>query len=455
MGHPGGYGGYGMAPPGGYYGGAHQGGGFGPVHYAVNGNAAMGDNISVELRRRAVDALNEFLGDAKRRAFDANNYTDVSQRLVGLQNLPANLGFGSGYTGGYNSGGYAGAVSDYGSGMGMGMGMGMGVGSGAGGHAPMTQSSYLPLPNMRTKNDLMNIDQFLEQLQHTVYENSNQAAAAGVTQAGNHYIHTGVNYRNSDSPPGLQHQNANGSLMAPANGMHNSSMSTVSSLDTPALTPASSVLSYTSGHSPSSSHSPASRQNNANAGASNSNNNSSSLNTTYPTLPSVNSLSDASGGYGNNFTSAPSSALGAQFDYDGRRRFSGGLLQATRRNAEDEMDTDDTTPTASPRGSGARARIPSHSRQSASNIDPSLGGISSTRSPSTEGETVAEKRQEEWVENIRVIEKLREMVRHRLEHGEYEVSDDDEADVKHEDDVDDRKEKAGSLYPVLRAVQDH
>ena len=47
-------------------------------------------------------------------------------------------------------------------------------------HPPMHHPYSLPLPNLRTKSDLLNIDQFLEQLQSTVYENPNHAAAAGV-----------------------------------------------------------------------------------------------------------------------------------------------------------------------------------------------------------------------------------------------------------------------------------
>jgi len=69
-------------------------------------------------------------------------------------------------------------------------------------HVPQHQRS-LPLPNLRTMDDLVSIDQFLEQLQSTAYENSNHAAAAGVTQPGGHYVHTGVNYRSSNSLPNM------------------------------------------------------------------------------------------------------------------------------------------------------------------------------------------------------------------------------------------------------------
>jgi hypothetical protein len=48
------------------------------------------------------------------------------------------------------------------------------------------------MSNVRTKNDLINIDQFLEQMQNTIYESDENVAAAGVAQPGAHYVHGGM-----------------------------------------------------------------------------------------------------------------------------------------------------------------------------------------------------------------------------------------------------------------------
>jgi len=410
-----------------------QGSAYGPVYYAVN-QAAM--NSDYEVRKRAAfDALNEFFGDAKRRAIDPTTYYDVGHRLMALQGVDLPMGGGGG-GGGYHPG----MQQQYGAGGTM--------TQSAMHHVPQHQYS-LPLPNLRTKNDLVNIDQFLEQLQSTVYENSNHAAAAGVAQPGGHYVHTGVNYRSSNSPPHMhasQYGSSHANSLAPLSA---------SAADTPALTPASSVMSYTSGHSPNSvsghNISPISRP---------------SQSSMYPTLPSVSAMSDMSGNYST--SSAPASALATSFDSDGRRRYSGGLLQkaVVRRENEDRMDTsDDSTPAASPkerhdsedrgddnaslRKDVNKLKIESDSAA----IDPAL------RSPGQGSDGSGEagdKQQESWVENIRMIEQLRQYIKEKLERGEFDDADQDGEDqemggrtpTKTENEKD-----AESLYPVLRAVQ--
>ena len=54
-----------------------------------------------------------------------------------------------------------------------------------------------PMGNARTKSDLINIDQFLEQMQATVYESDDHVAAAGVAQPGATFVHGGL----SSAPP--------------------------------------------------------------------------------------------------------------------------------------------------------------------------------------------------------------------------------------------------------------
>ncbi|KAF2676126.1 hypothetical protein K458DRAFT_352256 [Lentithecium fluviatile CBS 122367] len=406
-----GQGGYGQQHPGGapagFYGGPPQNSAYGPVYYAVNPTQQL-NNDSYEIRKRAAyDALNEFFGDAKRRVIDPSTYYDVGQRLMGLQGVQLPV------IGGYHQGG---GMSEYGHG---------GTMVAQASHPPMHPYS-LPLPNLRTKSDLLNIDQFLEQLQSTVYENPNHAAAAGVQQAGAHYVPTGSTYRTSHSPPGL----------ATSHGGSHANAAPSTATETPALTPASSVLSYPSQHSPGSHHSastvsPTTRT---------------SLGSMYPTLPSVSAMSDMS-------TAAPSSGLAPAFDADGRRRYSGNLLQKAapdRRASGDHMELlhDTTSHKESRRGSEQDLhhdvnQLAIHSPK----VDPAL----SMRSPSQVSSASTEQpeaSQQSWVENIRTIERLRQYLKERLEAHEFI---DDEEDIKNERRMSD---DARDLYPVLRAVQE-
>jgi hypothetical protein len=406
-------GGYGQQHPGGapagFYGGPPQNSAYGPVYYAVNQSQQL--NNDYEIRKRAAyDALNEFFGDAKRRSIDPTTYYDVGQRLMGLQGvqLPV-LGGGGGYPGG--------GMSEYGHG---------GTMVAQASHPPTMHPYSLPLPNLRTKSDLLNIDQFLEQLQSTVYENPNQGAAAGVHQAGSHYLHTGVGYRSSHSPPGLSSSHSQSS--------HATAIGSTSS-DTPALTPASSVMSYTSQHSPSTGH----------AASNSSPTSRTTMSSMYPTLPSVSAMSDMS-------AAAPSSGLAPAFDADGRRRFSGNLLQkaAPDRRDADHMDTSSDGSSPKDRHDSEQDCLHHNVNQLAINsprVDPAL------RSPSVVSDTATEtgdSNQQSWVENIRVIERLRLYLKERLEAQDY--SDHEDNDVKHEHRLSD--DDTHNLYPVLRAIQE-
>ncbi|KAF2875426.1 hypothetical protein BDV95DRAFT_561852 [Massariosphaeria phaeospora] len=404
--HPGG-------APAGFYGGPPQNSAYGPVYYAVN-QAQQMNNQDYEIRKRAAyDALNEFFGDAKRRAIDPSTYYDVGQRLMGLQSVPLPV-VGGGYQGG--------GMSDYGHG---------GTMVAQASHPPMHHPYSLPLPNLRTKSDLLNIDQFLEQLQSTVYENPNSAAAAGVHQPGGHYVHTG--FRSSNSPPGLATTHAQSS--------HATAVASASN-DTPALTPASSVLSYNSQHSPGSGHS----------GSTVSPTSRASMGSMYPTLPSVSAMSDMS-------APAPSSGLAPAFDAEGRRRYSGNLLQkaAPGRRGSDEMDVsqDNASPKDSRRSSEHDAlhhtvnQLAIHSPK----VDPSLSMRSPSQVSSTSTEQPGEQSQLSWVENIRTIEKLRAYLKDRLEQREYIDDGDQDHDQvhKHRPHLGDDEH---NLYPVLRAVQE-
>lgn len=416
--HPGSAANYGGHHPAhnGYY-APQQPTSYGPVYYPVSHGGDIGQHAAYDNRKRNYDALNEFFGDAKRRQIDPTSYAQVGQRLMALAGIPI----------------HGGGISDY---MHAAPSM-VPVDGHHGGHGgPMPQHQYaLPLPNLRTKNDLMNIDQFLEQMQSTVYENSNAAAAAGIQQPGAHYTHSGVNFRQSHSPPttlhALGHMNSHVSsshVTAPMMATH-SSQSTSSG--TPALTPPSSSVSYTSGHSPVSSQgmSPTSRH--------------SSTSANYPSLPAV------SIGYSPHSTTAPTSTLGPNFDSDPRRRYSGGMLQrsANPMRSSDMMEVSDDSPTPSPKGTTPTIR----SSVISSNIDPALSGVTSPSAHSESGESAKDRAEEAWIENIRVVEALRKLIQDKLERREYVEEEDISmggTEVKEEE------KSSESLYPTLRADDD-
>lgn len=402
--------------------------GYGQVNYPTSNT--LGDLQSMDTRKRAIEALNDFLGDIKRRAIDPGNYYDVGQRLQS-QNLPLPISTGFGYSTGSTYGGNssysgsAGLMDSYG---GSTAGM-MGGSGGAMAQGPLTQSYSLPMPHARTKNDLQDIDRFLEQLQATVYENSNSAAAAGVQQPGVHSQHTfypGFNnhYRTSDSPPNT-HQvgsSASGGVVSLNSVANMANMgSAANTMDTPALTPAS-VTSYaSSSHSPLSTHSRASMS-------------SVNGNSMYPSLPAVTAVPDMSG-YPTT-TSAPASGLASGFDAFEGRRYSGGRLQReapvpkTEPAPEDAMDMDSD-------GAKTPRNAKEAERPESSSLDPALRSTpvptqSAVQSPdaSTANSSDGDKSQEAWVENIRVIESLRSWIRERLDRQEYEA-DESEQHVHH------------------------
>ncbi|KAF2757938.1 hypothetical protein EJ05DRAFT_500459 [Pseudovirgaria hyperparasitica] len=401
-----------------FYGSAPPNSAYGPVYYAVNPAANSMTNDYEVRKRAAYDALNEFFGDVKRRQIDPSTYYDVGQRLAGLSSAPLPV------HGNYNE--YQGA----------------GTMVASAGHHQSGHHYSLPLPALRTKSDLLGVDSFLDQLQSTVYENPNHLAAAGVAQPGIHQYHSGLNYRSSNSPPTQVH------VSQPASSHQHSS---APATETPALTPASSVLSYNS-HSPSSVHSshtisPTTRQN---------------MGSMYPTLPSVSAMSDMSNAYPAT-SSAPPSGLGGAFRADGARRYSGGLLQkaapAHDSQPSDAMDTSsDSGSTKTSRRSsitgdrdGLRHEVNKLNISSSSvPLDPSL------RSPSAQSagsnDNMSDQQQELWVENIRTIEKIRSYIKQRLEAGEFDDSEDDGSRTPTGSKPEPSDEQ--SLYPVLKAVQE-
>jgi hypothetical protein len=389
----------------------------GPVYYPVNhGGGDMGQHATYDNRKRPFEALNDFFGDIKQKQVDQYSYAQASQRLIPLHGLPIQNGA--------IDVGYAHAQPM--------------VAVGGPGHAvaSMLQPHYaLPIPNLRTKTDLLNIDHFLEQMQSTVYESSNAAAAAGVHQAGGHYTHRSVNFRQSQSPPQTANNNLGGSSVAtqtsgPAQTapMMAPTASHSPQSSTPALTPPSGSLSYTSGHSPSSvpglSPSTSSRQ-------------TSSTSAGYPTLPAVTSA------YAPQSNASPVSTLGTNFDNDPRKRFGGGMLQKSSGHRSQDYPEHSESPVSKYKPSPLSKADP--------NIDPALSGVSTVSSPTShqsEYEDV-DRAEEIWLQNVRVVEAVRLYIQGRLERHEYD--DDDETP---EGEGKGQEAEHQSLYPVLRAAID-
>ena len=382
MGHGGAYPHPGVAGPAAYYnsGPPPPGSSYGPVYYAVNQPPGGMDAQLESKKRAAVEALNDFFGDVKRRNIDPRVYYDVSQRLAALQphQLPLLTGYGMGDVG----------VPDYQQTL---------VAAAQNYHA-------MPLSSLRTKADLVSVDQYLDQLQATIYDSANQAAATGVNQAS-------TNNRQSAHLTGT----------APL-----AQMTSSTAADTSNLNPSSSI--YNSAQSSntveaSQTLSPGSRSN------------------VYPNLPNVSSVSD------NGYVSAngvPTSATATSFA-DTSRRFSGvddnnqamvmpmtmamsaNSSAAANKRPESRRVSDQhglrqgvKQIALSPLAVDPSLRSPT--QQSESSTAGGAGGanVSGNASGGTGGENVNEREQETWVENMRTIEFLRQLVKDRLERGEFE-----------------------------------
>ncbi|KAI9702209.1 MAG: hypothetical protein M1820_006291 [Bogoriella megaspora] len=439
------------ANPSFYNGGHHNpaASAYGQVYYSLNSQAPLDSGNDYGSRKRGFDEINNFFGDVKRHRM-STNYQDISGRLASLSGVAPFL----------SNSGFGGAMDSYSNGGGLG---------GSGGAAVATQQYSLPtpiahLPNARTKNDLNTIDAYLQDMQANIYEHPAQAAAAGIQQPGVHSLHSAYNFRSAESPqPMSQHSSTSASSGAQAmastpianlnNAHHLNHLSPGSahSLDTPALTPASSVTSTAWGNnSPVSGHrsSSASISTIASVGglgvSGTTGPTSSSSAALYPVLPSVPAMSDLSGAGGSGGgsiyppTSAPTPGLASSFEDVPGRRYSGGRLQRAApggvRGAEDgEVDMMD----------GAAGEK----------------GDAEAGSPSLEGseDSAAEREEEMWVETIRVVEALRDYVRERLERGMFEDEDGDgreEVDMDADGGVGEKRVQmeTESLYPTLRVA---
>lgn len=374
-------------------------------------------------RTNAHELVDDFFASAKRRQIDPTSYAQIGRSLLPLQNALQIPGASMAATESYfpQSAGHA---------------VGHGVAHAA--HAPaptqnpLAQQYYLPMPNARTQKDLIQLEQILGQMQDTVYETAPQITA-GL------HAHDGpfAAYRSTQSPTNLHR--GPGNMHIATDGYHHpvsaasmaSPLTAISSTGTPAVTPPSSALSYTSGHSPSpsasSGFSPQSRHS------------STASSIVYPSLPT--SLPTVSQGFGQSTTAT----LGPGFDTGERRRYSGGMLQ--RACAAPPRSSEEPSGAVTPKASESAAST----------------GSPSSESDVSEATRERDEQYEMWVDNMRVIETLRGYVRGRLERGEYEEEHPSLARIRKDVDALDlggkpksplanerpKSKEGNSLYPVL------
>jgi hypothetical protein len=328
-------------------------------------------------RKRGYDELNDFFGSAKRRQVDPTSYSAIGRSLMPLHTFAGGLGVE------YVAPPPQPAPISV---------------SSAGSHGPPTQHYYLPpMENLRTKTDLQQIDQILEQMQATVYENTGSPPTT-------HFPSMDMRGQSPQyaSRPSVDHYAVSAAQVASPL----SAVSTTSSTGTPAVTPPSSTMSYTSGHSPSVSSvglSPSTRH--------------SSTSVAYPSLPAI---AHQQGQYG----------LGSSFN-SAERRLSGGLLQSASsvsRRSNDEDTEMATTPRA---------------------VDNAASSVSSPSASSDNGEPPES--YDDWVQHMRVLENLRKYVRDRLERGEFDTGS--EPDTSKIDpmvlDSESKSRTEKPLYPAL------
>lgn len=382
-------------------------------HLGYNAAATGG----YDRKRTAIDALNEFFGEAKRRMIDPSSYSQIGRSLTPLHGA-LSIPNGPLATEAYMPQPAAAPVAH---------------GAPAPSQNPLAQQYYLPMPNVRTQKDLIHIDNLLGQMQDTIYENSSHATAGVHIHNGDHY-----GYRGTPSPP-TAHRSPGGMPMT-ADGYHVSAASmaspltAISSTGTPAVTPPSSSMSYTSGHSPSPSSSAMSPQSRHGSTASGP--------IMYPTLPT--SLPAVSQGFGHSTTTT----LGPSFETNERRRYSGGMLQRAR-GGPLPRPHEDTSGAATPKGNESALSV----------------GSPSSESDVSEATRERDEQYDRWVENMRLIETLREYVRGRLDRKDFEQESDRRPSSNGDAmDVDSRApsspsrelppisaaREGTSLYPVLR-----
>lgn len=174
--------GYGPQPHSGapsYYAPTQQqgyGNGYAPVSYSLGQGSGV-HNASFD-SAKSIAELNSFIGDIQRGLINPKSYTQLSNRLMPLQQtgVPYIL---------------SGGMADY-----QPAAAPIDLGGGHGGvYGPSSQYSLPAIDGLRTKDQLVHMAQRFEQMAATVYEAADQAAAAGTGQPGATWIEDTADHR--------------------------------------------------------------------------------------------------------------------------------------------------------------------------------------------------------------------------------------------------------------------
>ncbi|KAI5804568.1 hypothetical protein EDC01DRAFT_426034 [Geopyxis carbonaria] len=260
-------------------------------------------------KKRSFDGVDQFFEDAKRHKLQPVYDGAMAQRLSALQFVPSTTGEGVDFNG------HTTTVT-----------------------APPTTSAGQPftLPSLRTKQDLIDADNFLTQLSANVYENSN----------GQQFPFRGNQAQSPHTPTQQQAQQHHDGAPAAQMGQNQAG--------TPALTPPTS--NYTASASPATHHTTPPTVSPQASTAS-----------MYPSLPAVVTSSDVGNGYPAPVSAAPATSLGSTFESGERRRYSVGVLQ--RSKDVDMANYTDDQGNSEEQGGDPTKEI------SSSLIDPSLGAL--------------------------------------------------------------------------------
>jgi hypothetical protein len=239
-------------------------------------------------KKRSFDGVDQFLEDVKRNKLQPVYDGAMAQRLTALsQFIPSTTSEGVDFNG-------TATVT-----------------------APATNGSQpFTLPSLRTKQDLIDADNFLTQLSANVYDSSA------------HQYQFRHNASQSPHAPNGQNQQ-----QSSQNGQHDGAPPApmANQPSTQALTPPQS--NYTTSHSPvNHQHTPPTVSPQTSAAS------------MYPTLPTAVSSGDINGGYPAPVSSAPTSSLASAFDSAERRRYAVNVLQKAK-PADVDMDFGEETET--------------------------------------------------------------------------------------------------------------
>ncbi|KAF7551609.1 hypothetical protein G7046_g7669 [Stylonectria norvegica] len=356
-------------------------------------------------RKRTFDMVDDFFGSAKRRQIDPASYTQIGRSLMPLHGSLA------------IPNGPMAATEQY---MAQPAGPAIVHGGPSPGQNPLAQQYYLPMPSARTQKDLIHIDNLLGQMQDTIYDNASHATA-GVQV--HHHGHNGENhfngYRHTPSPP-TAHRGSPGGMSLSADHyqpMSAASMASpltaISSTGTPAVTPPSSSIPATAPRPP----------------------------LCIPPYPPAYQRSTKPSG------SQP------QPRWDPTTTATSAV--ATRAVCCRGLAQDPFPPPFEDHSSGATTPKASDSALSA--------GSPSSESDTSDATREREEQYDRWLENMRVIESLREYVRGRLDRKEFVHDGERPRPEKDADamDIDTKSprpsvkelsspKEPSSLYPVLR-----